>query len=51
LGLIKPIELKTNICMSTFKRFEEIISWKEARELNKIIGKLVDDEKFKKSTG
>lgn len=35
--------------MSTFKRFEEIISWKEARELNKIIGKLIDDERFKKN--
>ena len=33
--------------MATIKRFEEIISWKEARELNKIIGNLIDSNRFK----
>lgn len=32
--------------MATFKRFEEIISWQEARELNKTIGKLINDKRF-----
>ncbi|HET6996176.1 MAG TPA: four helix bundle protein [Chitinophagaceae bacterium] len=35
--------------MAKIDRFEEIISWKEARELNKVIGKLIDDDRFKKS--
>ncbi|WP_276502846.1 four helix bundle protein [Terrimonas pollutisoli] len=35
--------------MATFKRFEEIISWQKARELNKILGKHIDGGKFKKS--
>src|SRR6187200_2183740 len=32
--------------MATFQRFEEIVSWKEARELNRIVGKLIDDKRF-----
>ncbi len=32
--------------MATFGRFEEKISWKEARELNKTIGKLITDKRF-----
>lgn len=32
--------------MSTIKKFEEIISWKEARELNKILGKLIAEKRF-----
>ncbi len=35
--------------MATINKFEDIISWQEARELNKTIGKLIDDEKFKKN--
>ncbi|MBL7749238.1 MAG: four helix bundle protein [Chitinophagaceae bacterium] len=35
--------------MATIKRFEEIISWQKARELNKIIGKHIDGGKFKRS--
>ncbi|MDP4262587.1 MAG: four helix bundle protein [Bacteroidota bacterium] len=35
--------------MATIERFEEIISWKEARGLNKVIGKLIDEGKFKQS--
>lgn len=32
--------------MATFQRFEEIISWQEARDLNKSVGKLIDDKRF-----
>ena len=35
--------------MATIKRFEEIISWQKARELNKIVGKYIDQGKFKRS--
>ena len=35
--------------MSIINRFEEIISWQEARVLNKNIGKLIDSGKFKHS--
>ncbi|MBS1655538.1 MAG: four helix bundle protein [Bacteroidetes bacterium] len=35
--------------MATIERFEDIISWKESRELNKIIGKLIDGGRFKNS--
>lgn len=35
--------------MSTIKKFEDILSWQKARELNKIVGKLIDDGKFKRS--
>ncbi len=33
--------------MATIGSFEEIISWKEARVLNNIVGRLIDDKKFK----
>lgn len=33
--------------MATINRFEEIISWQEARELNKTIGNLIDSNRFK----
>ena len=29
--------------MASFKRFEQILSWQKARELNKIIGKYIED--------
>jgi len=35
--------------MATIQRFEQIISWKEARELNKHIGSLIDGGRFKHS--
>lgn len=37
--------------MSTIKKFEEIISWKEARELNRILRKLIKEKKFEKNFG
>ena len=33
--------------MATIIRFEDIVSWKEARELNKIIGTMIDQKRFK----
>ncbi len=33
--------------MSTIQKFEEIVSWKEARELNKTVGLLIDTGKLK----
>ncbi len=33
--------------MATFKRFEEIIAWQKARELNSMLGTLIDSGKFK----
>lgn len=33
--------------MATIKRFEEIISWQAARELNKMLGALIDTGRFK----
>ena len=35
--------------MATIAKFEEIISWQEARLLNKDVGKLIDQERFKKN--
>jgi four helix bundle protein len=35
--------------MATIEKFEEIIYWKEARILNKNIGRLIDSGKFKHS--
>ena len=35
--------------MATIKKFEEIVSWQKARELNKILGKHIDAGKFKSS--
>ena len=32
--------------MATIERFEEIISWKEARKLNKQVGNLINDGRF-----
>lgn len=32
--------------MATIVRFEERISWKEARELNKILGKMIEEKRF-----
>jgi four helix bundle protein len=32
--------------MSTFRRFEEMICWQEARSLNLILGKMIDEKKF-----
>lgn len=33
--------------MATFKKFEDILSWQKARDLNKIIGEMIDTGKFK----
>ena len=33
--------------MATIKKFEEIISWQKTRELNKVIGKMIDGGRFK----
>lgn len=35
--------------MATIEKFEQIVSWQEARELNKTIGKLIDSGRFKQS--
>ena len=35
--------------MATIKKFEDIIAWQKARELNKILGVYIDKGKFKKS--
>ena len=35
--------------MATIEKFEDIISWKEARDLNKTIGELIDNGRFKNS--
>ena len=35
--------------MSTIEKFEDIISWQEARVLNKNVGRLIDEERFKKN--
>ena len=37
--------------MSTIKRFEEIISWKEARVLNRIIRELIRGKRFQGNFG
>jgi hypothetical protein len=31
------------------KKIEDILSWQKARELNKVVGKLIDGGKFKRS--
>ena len=33
--------------MATIEKFEDIVSWKEARALNKILGMLIDSGRFK----
>src|SRR5687767_318974 len=33
--------------MATIERFEDIVSWKEARKLNNLLGELIDSGKFK----
>ena len=35
--------------MATFKKFEEIIAWQKARELNKRIGLMVDGGRFQQN--
>jgi four helix bundle protein len=35
--------------MAAIKRFEEIVSWQKARELNSVLGKHIDSGKFKHS--
>jgi four helix bundle protein len=35
--------------LATIEKFEDIISWKEARSLNKTIGELIDTGRFKNS--
>ena len=33
--------------MASFETFEQIISWQEARSLNKFVGEMIDEKKFK----
>lgn len=33
--------------MATIQKFEDILSWKEARELNRLLGKIIDSGKLK----
>jgi four helix bundle protein len=35
--------------MATIKRFEDIVSWQKARELNKMLAKHIDEGKFRRS--
>src|SRR5690349_21133136 len=35
--------------MATIERFEDIVSWKEARKLNKALGELIDKGRFKQN--
>ncbi len=35
--------------MATVKKFEDILSWQKARELNKLVGRMIDQSKFKRS--
>lgn len=35
--------------MATIEKFEEIVSWQEARKLNKIIGCLIDSDRFRQN--
>jgi four helix bundle protein len=35
--------------MAKIEKFEEILSWQEARKLNVLIGKLIDEGRFKNS--
>jgi len=35
--------------MATIERFKQIISWQEARVLNKNLGNLIDESRFKKN--
>lgn len=35
--------------MSTFKTFEDILAWQKARELCKLIGKIIDEGRFKRN--
>ena len=35
--------------MATIKKFEDIIAWQKARELNKILGVYIDKGKFRQS--
>ena len=37
--------------MSTIKRFEEIISWREARELNRVLRRLIKEKRFERNFG
>lgn len=35
--------------MATIEKFEDILSWKEARELNATLGKMIDDGRLKRN--
>lgn len=35
--------------MATIKKFEDILSWQKARDLNKLLGEIIDSGKFKTS--
>jgi four helix bundle protein len=40
---------KFKVCMGSFKRFEDILSWQQARTLCARIGVLIEEERFKKN--
>ena len=35
--------------MSSFKRFEDLDVWKLSRDLNRVIGKMIDEKRFEKN--
>lgn len=35
--------------MATIKKFEDIVAWQKARELNQKVGCFIDDDRFKKN--
>ena len=38
-----------NLSMATIEKFEEILSWQEARKLNQKIGRMIDSGRFEKN--
>jgi four helix bundle protein len=40
---------KKSFSMATIKKFEDILSWQKARELNRLIGNIIDSGRFKQS--
>ena len=49
---LKPLKPQKHLklyIMATIEKFEEIISWQEARALNKEVAKLINEERFKKN--
>lgn len=46
---LSELQRNQDLAMSTITKFEDILSWQEARKLNEIIGNLIDDERFEKN--